>query len=107
MWRCVLLWAPVIVLVLVALGGTSLYFLTGWCANDLARKAMDNARAGKTQMAWLCRLHRPEMRSESPEVKRTLQRATSCAAAKKGVRIFADETLERPSLPSRQRAAHK
>ena len=79
LFRRFLLWAPVIVLVLVAIGGTGLYFFTGWRAHDLARKAMDNARAGKIQMAWLQVSSAGSLRGQSPVVRRVMVYVRSAA----------------------------
>jgi hypothetical protein len=79
LFRRFLLWAPLIVLVLVAIGGTGLYFFTGWRAHDLARKAMDNAQAGKIQMAWLQVSSAGNLRGQSPEVRRVMVYVRSAA----------------------------
>lgn len=71
-FRRIMLWAPAVVLALVVFGGAGLYFFTGWRAQDLARKAMDNARAGELQMAWLQIASAESLRSNNPEVRRTM-----------------------------------
>lgn len=78
-FRRVMLWAPAVVLVLVVFGGAGLYFFTGWRAHDLARKAMENARAGKIQTAWLQVVSAQNLRGKSPEVRRTMAYVRSAA----------------------------
>ena len=70
--RRAMLGVPVIVLLTVVLGGAGLYFFTGWRAGDLARKAMDNARAGNLAMARLQIMSANNLRPDSAAVKRAL-----------------------------------
>ena len=109
LWRRVLLWAPPVVLVLVVLGGTGLYFFTGWRAHDLARKAMDNARAGKIQMAWLQVASADNLRAGSPEVKRVMayvrSKANDPAAPALWDKLAADLTLTAEENEERARTA--
>ena len=109
LWRRVLLWAPAVVLVLVVLGGTGLYFFTGWRAHDLARKAMDNARAGRMQMAWLQVASADNLRGGSPEVRRVMAYVRSKANDPAGPALWdklaADIILTAEENEERARAA--
>ncbi len=78
-FRRLMLWAPAIVLSLVLVGGIGLYFLTAWRARDLARKAMENARAGGirsfarcsvTRSPWIRPCHREIRSGSTPELAR-------------------------------------
>lgn len=110
-FRRVLLWAPVVVLVLVVFGGAGLYFFTGWRAQDLARKAMDNARAGKLQMAWLQIASAESLRGKSPEVRRTMTYVRSAGNDPDAIALWdklaahmpltTEETEERARLAAR------
>lgn len=88
LWRRLLLWAPVIVLSLVVLGGAGLYFFTGWRAHDLARKAVNNARAGRIQMAWLQVASADNLRGGSSEVRRAMAFVRSTANDPTSVAIW-------------------
>lgn len=77
--RRFLLWVPVVVLVIALFGGTGLYFFTGWRAHDLARAAMENARAGKIQLAWVQIMSAKSLRGGSPEVRRAMVYVRSAA----------------------------
>jgi hypothetical protein len=70
--RRILLWIPVFVLFAAVVAGAGLYFFTGWRAGDLARKAMDNARAGNLAMARLQIMSANNLRPDSAAVKRAL-----------------------------------
>ena len=110
-FRRVMLWAPAVVLVLVVFGGAGLYFFTGWRAHDLARKAMDNARAGKIQMAWLQISSAQNLRGKSPEVQRTMAYVRSTANDPAAIALWdelaaemtlnAEENEERARLAAR------
>ncbi len=78
-FRRLMLWAPAIVLTLVLVGGIGLYFLTAWRARDLARKAMENARAGRIHMAWLQISSAQNLGGKSPEVRRAAALVRSAA----------------------------
>lgn len=109
LWRRVLLWAPVIVLLLVLLGGTGLYFFTGWRAQDLARKAMENARGGKIQTAWLQVASAQNLRGKSPEVRRAMAYVRSTANDAGAIALWdelaADVTLTTEENEERARLA--
>jgi hypothetical protein len=109
LWRRVLLWAPVVVFSLVVLGGTGLYFFTGWRAHDLARKAMVNARAGRMPMAWLQVASADNLRGGSPEVRRVMayvrSRANDPAAPALWDELAADMALTAEENEERARAA--
>jgi tetratricopeptide (TPR) repeat protein len=67
--RRILLWLPAVVLLFAVLGGTGLFFFTGWRAGDLAKKAVDNAREGNLPVARLQIISAQNLR-DSPEVRR-------------------------------------
>ncbi|MFM8719802.1 MAG: hypothetical protein ACKOFH_09780, partial [Chthoniobacterales bacterium] len=108
-FRRVMLWAPAVVLMLVVFGGAGLYFFTGWRAHDLARKAMDNARAGKIQMAWLQISSAQNLRGKSPEVRRTMTYVRSAANDPAAIALWdelaAEMTLTQEENEERARLA--
>jgi len=105
--RRVLLCAPVIVLVGLVVAGVGLYFFTGWRAHDLARKAMDNARAGNWQLAWLQISSAENLRGQSPEVRRTMvyvrSRADDPSAPALWDELSADTPLNSEEIAERAR----
>jgi putative heme-binding domain-containing protein len=68
--RRLLVWAPVIVLVMIAGGALGFYFVTGWRARDLAAKAVAQAEAGEARFARLQMYSARSLRANDPAVKR-------------------------------------
>lgn len=70
--RRILLCVPAVVLFGAVFGGAGLYFFTGWRAGDLARKAMNNARAGNLTMARVQIVSANNLRPDIAAVQRAL-----------------------------------
>ena len=68
--RRVLLWVPAAALFLAMAGGVAAWFLIGWRADDLAAKALANARAGNLPMARLQIASAANLRPNAPAVRR-------------------------------------
>lgn len=109
--RRILLWVPVFVLALALFGAAGFYFFTGWRAHDLTCKAMDNARAGNIQMAWLQIMSAKSLRGGSPEVRRTMVYVRSVAndpaASALWDELAAEFTLTNEEMEERARAAER
>lgn len=107
--RRVMLWVPVVVLVLVLLGGAGFYWFTGWRAQDLTSKALQNARAGNIQMAWVQIMSAKSLRGGSPEVRRTMiyvrSKANDPAALALWDELAAEFDLTAEEMNERARAA--
>lgn len=69
-WRRILLWVPVVVVLILIGGGVGFYIFTGWRAADLAAKARQSAEQGELRHALLQVESARSLRSKDPGVQR-------------------------------------
>lgn len=84
--RRLLVWAPVIVLVMIAGGALGFYFVTGWRARDLAAKAVAQAEVGEARFARLQINSARSLRANDPAVKRAAAMVESLLGNPEAVR---------------------
>lgn len=80
-FRRVMLWIPVLVLVMFVASAVTFQLFKGWRARDLAAKAVANAKAGDVQTARLQAWSARNLREQEPEVLRALAVVETAAAS--------------------------
>ena len=85
MWRRILLWLPVAVLLAIIVGGIGFYFFTGWRARDLARKAQISIKYGDLRYALLQAESARSLRGNSPQVLRAYAAALGAVGDKRSL----------------------
>jgi tetratricopeptide (TPR) repeat protein len=87
-WRRILLWLPVVVLVLLLGGAAGFYAFTGWRAQDLARKATTSAEQGELRFALIQAESARGLRPRDPAVLRAYASVLAAADDRRTLAIW-------------------